>query len=58
MRTHIMIVLTALIATACASHQRDIASTRDNYNNQDESVQQAMRMDTGASAKGGGSSFR
>ena len=55
MRTHILLALTALIVTACAS-KREIASTHDNYN-QDTPTQQAF-LDNGASAKGNGNSIR
>jgi uncharacterized protein YcfL len=56
MRTHILLVLTALIVTACAS-KREIASTQDGYN-QAGQTQHARYNETGASASGGGSSIR
>jgi uncharacterized protein YcfL len=56
MRTHILLALTALIVTACAS-KREIASTQDSYN-QAEQTQHARYSETGASANGGGNSIR
>ena len=47
MRTHILIALTALIISACAS-KRDIASTQENERNYDRS-QHAQMIDGAAS---------
>lgn len=47
MRTHILIALTALIVTACAS-KRDVASTQENKRFNDQS-QHAQMIDGAAS---------
>lgn len=45
MRTHILTVLMALIFTACASHQRDVASVNQDDNPAAQAETRYSRMD-------------